>query len=158
GMMLGTVFAVARLALIPPSRGVVLAPTLYGVKEVLSRSFAALAVPFQGNVIDHSPWLGVALTAGVAMLLARAAWAWRWDRAAALRAGMFAAWVCLSVAPAYALLDITGSLQGTRYVYLAAGGWSMLVASLLFATPSRVNIALAAGVAVLWMGGVRINL
>lgn len=158
GMALAAVFAVVRLALIPPSPGVALAPTLYGVKEVLSRSLATLAVPFHGSLVDRYPWLGAALAMLVALLLARAAWTWRRDRAAALRGGSLAMWVCLSVAPAYALLDITGSLQGSRYVYLAACGWSMLIASLLFATRSRVNIAVAAGLAALWMAGVRMNL
>jgi hypothetical protein len=74
-----------------------------------------------------------------------------------LRACAFVIWVFFSVAPVYSMVDISSTLQGSRYVYLAACGWSILTASLVFAMPRRLNVAIAAGLLLVWTAGARMN-
>jgi hypothetical protein len=56
------------------------------------------------------------------------------------------------------MFDVSGTLQGSRYVYLAAAGWSILMADAAAAgtLPARLFLVVAAcGIGVV---GVRLNL
>ena len=72
------------------------------------------------------------------------------------------AWVLLCVAPVYSMFFISADLQGSRYLYLPACGWSLLVATILLETPgarrARLGMVFAAALAVVWAAGVRLHL
>jgi hypothetical protein len=157
GFAMAALFAVGRFALVPVESSYAVAPSAYELKEMLARPLGTLAVPVHGDYLRDWPWLGVGLVWLLAGLVARAAWAWRGQRPTVLRACAFGVWVFFSVAPVYSMVDISSTLQGSRYVYLAAGGWSILTASLVFAMPRRLDLAIAACLLLVWMAGARMN-
>jgi hypothetical protein len=150
-------YAVWRIATIPLIEGYAAPPSLYTLKELLVRPFATLTVPFQGARLIEWPWLGTLLVGGIAVLIVRASWAWRGSRQQIWMASAFVLWVVVSVAPVYSMFDVSGTLQGSRYVYLPAAGWSMLIAALLMPARSRRDLGLAAAVCVIGLVGVRMN-
>jgi hypothetical protein len=147
-----------RLASKPLAAGYAAAPSSYTVKELLVRPFATLVVPFRGALLARWPLLGVLLVAGLALLLVRAAWLWRGSRARILAAGALALWVVVSIAPVYSMFDISATLQGSRYVYLAAAGWSILLAALLMPSRSRFDLLPVVAVCAIGVAGIQLNL
>src|SRR4051812_3987024 len=158
GLAIAGVYAAWRLATRPLAEGYAAAPSSYALKELLVRPFGTLAVPFSGAHVSHRPMLGVLLVCGLALLIARAAWRWRGRRGQLLVAAALVLWVIVSVAPVYSMFDVSGTLQGSRYVYLAAAGWSILLAALLITGNSRLDLALVAVVFAVGVIGVRVNL
>ena len=75
--------------------------------------------------INDWRWLGIVLVCGLVTIIGRAAWLWRGNRRQLAIAGSLALWVLLSIAPVYSMFDVSGTLQGSRYVYLASAGWSI---------------------------------
>jgi hypothetical protein len=152
------VYSIWRVATRPLAEAYASAPSSYKLKELLVRPFGTLAVPFRGAQLAEWPWLGVLLVGGLALLLLRAAWLWRGDRRRILIACALALWVLVSIAPVYSMFDVSGTLQGSRYVYLATAGWSILLAALLMPDRSPIGVALVALVCVIGAAGVRLNL
>lgn len=151
-------YAAWRIATKPLTDGYAAAPSSYALKELLVRPFATLTVPFQTARLTEWPWLGTLLVAGMALLIVRAAWVWRGNRRQIWIAGALALWVIVGVAPVYSMFDVSTTLQGSRYVYLPAAGWSILLAALLMPTGSRRELALVAAVCAIGLAGVRMNL
>jgi hypothetical protein len=152
------VYSLWRVATRPLAEGYAAAPSTYKLKELLVRPYATLSVPFRSAQLGAYPWLGVVMVAGLALLLVRAAWLWRGDRRRLLLAGSLALWVLVSIAPVYSMFDVSGTLQGSRYLYLASAGWSILLATLLMPSPSRGAVALVATVCIVGIAGVRVNI
>ena len=150
-------YAVWRIATVPLTEGYAAPPSLYTLKELLVRPFATLTVPFQTARLIKWPWLGTLLVGGMAMLIVRAAWAWRGSRRQIWMASALALWVAVSVAPVYSMFDVSGTLEGSRYVYLPAAGWSMFIAALLMPVRSRRELGLVAAVCAIGLMGVRMN-
>jgi hypothetical protein len=150
-------YAVWRIATRPLTEGYAAAPSPYMLKELLVRPFATLTVPFQAARLGAWPWLGTLLVGGLALLIVRAAWAWRGNRRRIWMASALALWVFVGVAPVYSMFDVSGTLEGSRYVYLPAAGWSMLIAALLMPARSRRGLGLVAAVCVIGLAGVRMN-
>jgi len=92
------------------------------------------------------------------LLLLRAAWSWRGHRHAMWTASALALSVLASVAPVYSLFDVSPALEGARYLYLPAVAWSILLASVLMPTNSRLNLVLVAVVLIASVTGLRTNL
>jgi hypothetical protein len=151
-------YAVWRMASRPVAEGFAAAPTSYTLKELLVRPYGTLAVPFRGAQLTESPWLGILLVCGLAVLLIRAAWLWRGSRRKILMAGALALWVVVSIAPVYSMFDVSGTLQGSRYVYLATAGWSILMAALFLPARSRLDLFLVVAACAIGIVGVRLNL
>jgi hypothetical protein len=152
------VYSVWRVATRPLAEGYAATPSSYTLKELLVRPFATLSVPFRSEQIGEWRWLGIVLVCGLVVLLGRAAWLWRGNLRRLVLAGLLALWVFVSIAPVYSMCDFSGTLQGSRYVYLATAGWSILLAAMLMPRRSRIDLALAAGVCVIGIAGVRLNL
>jgi hypothetical protein len=150
-------YAVWRIATKPIAQGYAASPSPYLLKELLVRPFATLAAPFQAARLTEWPWLGTLLVGGLAVLIVRAAWAWRGNRRRIWMASALALWVFVSVAPVYSMFDVTGTLEGSRYVYLPAAGWSMLIAAVLMPGRSRRDLGLVAAVCAIGLVGVRMN-
>jgi len=64
----------------------------------------------------------------------------------------------VSIAPVYSMFDVSGTLQGSRYVYLAVAGWSILMATLLLPARSRLDLFLVVAACAIGVIGVRLNL
>jgi len=150
-------YAVWRIATVPLTEGYAAPPSLYTLKELLVRPFATLTVPFQTARLIKWPWLGTLLVGGMAMLIVRAAWARRGSRRQIWMASALVLWVAVGVAPVYSMFDVSGTLEGSRYVYLPAAGWSMFIAALLMPVWSRRGLGLAAAVCVIGLVGIRMN-
>jgi len=150
-------YAVWRIATVPLTEGYAAAPSLYTLKELLVRPFATLTVPFHTARLITWPWLGTLLVGGMAALIVRAAWAWRGSRRQIWMASALALWVVVSVAPVYSMFDVSGTLEGSRYVYLPAAGWSMFIAALLMPVRWRRELGLVAAVCAIGLIGVRMN-
>jgi hypothetical protein len=121
------IFLLIRFSLIPLPAGYDVPLTRYFVKEILVRPFAALAVPLRSSA---GPWYFLAaltMSAGLVIAL-QAAWS-RWrarDRDLHLALAS-AAFVLVSIAPASAYLEVTPDLLGSRYLYLGAAAWTILL-------------------------------
>ncbi len=150
-------YSVWRVATRPLAEGYAATPSSYTLKELLVRPFATLTVPFRSMQINDARWLGIVLVCGLVILVCRAAWLWRGDRPQLILAGSLALWVLVSIAPVYSMFDVSGTLQGSRYVYLATAGWSILLAALLMPSPSRLGLALVVAVCAIGIAGVRLN-
>jgi hypothetical protein len=158
GLGIAGAYAAWRLIVLPPTPGYASLPSSYRLKELLVRPFAALTVPVRTSMVTAWPWLGTALVCASLLLLLRAAWTWRGHRLAIWTASALALSVLASVAPVYSLFDISPALEGSRYLYLPAAGWSILLALLLMPTSSRLNLTLAAVVLIASAAGLRANL
>jgi hypothetical protein len=158
GAGLVIVYAMLRIAFGPVSRGYIVAPTSYLIKELLVRPFATLTVPLHAEVVLRWPLVGVVLASAVVLLVMRAAWIWQGDRRVIATLVALAVWVLAGAAPVYALLNITATLQGARYLYLPACGWAMLIAALLAPDRSRWNLAASVALCAAGVAGTMINL
>jgi hypothetical protein len=158
GLGVVAAYATWRVLALPPAAGYASAPSLYKLKELLVRPFAALTVPVRTSVVTAWPWLGTALVCGLLLLFLRAAWLWRGQRHEIWTAVALALSVLASVAPVYSLFDVSPALQGARYLYLPAAAWSVFIASLLMPTRSRLNVLLAVLLVIASAAGLRVNL
>lgn len=164
GLVLAGVYATFRLAGIGTGDGFAVLPSRYFLKELVSRPFATLAVPFTGPELQRFPAVGVALAWLFTGALVLATQRWRSDDVGFGRVARSALWVALCVAPIYSMLFVSADLQGSRYLYLAAAGWSILLVSILVddsaASQWRRIVGMAATGAVLAvsLAGVRSHL
>ena len=154
------VYSVWRLAQGIPASHTSL-PSGYAAKELLSRPFAALALPLHRSV----PALPV-LSAALALLwptgLAMAAAAWRMRPAGYRRIVIGAGWAMASVLPVFTMFFVGDDLQGSRYSYLASTMWAISVVSVVGdAVPNgnaRAAEALALAVVIAFAVLLRFNL
>jgi hypothetical protein len=160
--LLAVVYALLRTLVFRVHDGFLVTPSRYFVKELLSRPFGALGVPFTGAEMTRWPGLGIVLSALAIALFVVAAVESRADRARLVTVARGAAWVLLSVAPVYSMFFISADLQGSRYLYLGSCGWSILVAAMLLTSPggrrAQVETALLAALAFTGVIGVRWHL
>jgi hypothetical protein len=155
-------YASVRLLVMPGDSGFAVVPSRYFVKELVSSPFATLAVPFTGAESARAPAIGVAMTW---LVLASLVAAVTFDRGTVAKAGTVvrsAAWVLLAVAPVYSMFFVSADLQGSRYLYLPACGWAILLSVLLLdssrAAPARLGLLMTAALALVWAGGTRLHL
>ena len=95
------------------------------------RTFDTLAVPWHRDLGPVAIVLGAGAGVLLPLLLVLNVRVWRKDRAAFGRAIRLTAWILLSTAPVYGLLFVSPELGGSRYLYLAEAGWSILLAEML---------------------------
>lgn len=121
------IFLAIRFSVIPLPAGYEVPLTRYFVKEILVRPFAAFTVPLRSSA---GPWhflAALTMSAGLVIALQAAGSRWRWrDRELHLTLAS-AAFVLVSIAPAAAYLEVTPDLHGSRYLYLGAGAWTILL-------------------------------
>ena len=125
----------------------------YLLKEILVRTFGALAAPWHELLGPVGKTLGIVAGILFPLLLVANTRVWLTHRARLERALRFAALVLVPVAPVYSMLFIAPNLEGSRYVYAAAAGWTLLVAE-LFATATgslRSGRWIGITAAVAWM-------
>ncbi len=106
-------------------------PSRWMLKEILVRVFGGLAVPWHELLGALGTALAVIAGLVVPLVLARAAHSWNVERSRLTRPLRLAAWTVAAVAPLYGMLYVARNLEGSRYLYLAAPGWFLLLAELV---------------------------
>jgi hypothetical protein len=105
------------------------APVLsrYTVKELLSRVFGGLAVPFTADWIRRFPVVALLFAAVVLVVVITPALAGHRGASSRWLLLCAALWPVLAAAPALGYLLIGGYLEGSRYLYLPSAGWVILL-------------------------------
>lgn len=158
-LVVAAAYATWRVATAPAGAGPIV-PSRYAAKQMISVAFSSLAVPITSGEIASHPALGIAAALLIIGLVAGAVLRAAGNRAefpAALRG---AAWALVAILPVNALFFVDHNLQGSRYLYLPACGWAMLVAALATALPigRRVVAGTAAMVAVVGIADIHLHL
>lgn len=132
-------FAVWWLTQMPLPEDYAQLPTRGLLKDLVARSFGVLGAPYK---IDTEYGLALSLAAAVLfpLLLASNAAAWRTDRESFGRSLRMGLWVLAAVLPVYRYLYITPDLQGSRYLYLPAVGWSILVVGMVQTASASASV------------------
>jgi hypothetical protein len=104
----------------------------YVFKELPTRIFGTLGMPFHQRVIADASWLVIALFLLTLFLLTWSFWRWRIDKMAFRRAIIAGAWGLLSIVPVYGFFFVGADLQGARYVYLATTLWVVFYADMIY--------------------------
>lgn len=158
-LLVGLFLAIRFAALpLPPDYGVSL--DRYTIKELIVRPFATLVAPVRDARPADAPalalllrWSSLALAAMFTVTLSAAAARWgRQDRDlhVVLASALF---VLAAVGPVHTYFHVTADLHGTRYLYLAGAGWSILLSVVLNAAvprPGRAGAVFVAVVFCLW--------
>lgn len=126
----------------------------YQIKELVSRPFAALVLPFHEGLLTTSAGAAAIYAASLPLLFARAASGWQQNPAGARRALAYVLCVLAGVAPLLTLLFVGSDLQGSRYLYLSTAPWALLLAEVLPRVSGRPTAPAVAVTAVLvaWFG------
>lgn len=124
-----------------PSRGL--------LKEVLVRPFGGLGAPYHAELGEYGLALSLAAAVSLPLVLTLNAMAWRRDRDSFTRSLRMALWVLIAVLPVYRYLYIARDLQGSRYLYLPAVGWSILLVGMVETARVRASIGPVARTAAL---------
>jgi hypothetical protein len=103
----------------------------YALKEVFSRPFGTLGLPFHAEFLRSHPWVVFLFAAYWPALLLWSSVRWPNNRENAMHALALGTWILISIAPAATLLFIADDLQGARYLYLGSVAWSILLVVLL---------------------------
>jgi hypothetical protein len=114
----------------------------YAAKEILSRPFGTLALPFHRDVIAAQPWLPVLSAVFWPAVLVASSFTWLRNKIDGLRSLSLAAWILVSVAPLATMLFIADDLQGSRYLYAGTAAWSLLALVLCRTFPRQLRIGL----------------
>ena len=124
------VYGLWRLTAVTLPSEYAVVPSQYFLKEFLVRPWGTLTVPWSGAMLEAHPSVGV--TSGV-FVVALLSWATLGRRGvgSGWALSRLALWVTVSVVPVYAYLFIADNMQGSRYLYLAAVGWSLLLVELV---------------------------
>jgi hypothetical protein len=120
-------YTIWRLTQLPISADYSLPWTGYRAKEFIVRPFAALAVPWSTDILSATAWLGFMsaffvfgiLVAGAVLRSMPSSDFWKVNR--------FVIWVLVATAPVGGFFFVGPMLQGSRYLYLPAVGWSLLL-------------------------------
>jgi hypothetical protein len=113
--------------------------TTYVAKELVSRTFASLGVPFTTEWMQR--WVPpVALFSALITLLTAAPSLLHTSRTRLSTATAAVLWSCVAAAPAVGYLFIGAHLEGSRYLYLPMAGWALFLAiSATLAMPSQAH-------------------
>ena len=103
----------------------------YFFKQLTVDPFATLGEPWSAAWLQGHPLLALTRAAIIVGLLAAAGLTWRRREMRLRRAVASAAWVLLGVLPVFGLFHVSESLEGSRYLYLPAAGFALLLAALM---------------------------
>ena len=128
----------------------------YELKEMLSRPFGALGLPVHRGIVPGSLASVFVLAVFWPAAFVRAAWTWREDRRQLVFILFAAVWVLISIVPLSAMLFVGADLQGSRYLYLASGVWSIATTVLVAGVLPRPSAPGTAILTILIAGSVAI--
>jgi hypothetical protein len=115
------------------------APTRYFFKQMIVVAFGTLAAPWRTPVSMYEQWQAFTAVGLVVLLLVHAFVTWRRSDARSQRDLRLALWVLASIAPVFTLFFVGPTLEGSRYLYLGACAWSLLVADLIASVSERLS-------------------
>ena len=102
----------------------VFAFTKYAVQRALFTAFGSLAVPYHDDLRTNAPWILIVGTVALVYLWTQFSIR-RGPRRDLTLALTGSAWILIAVLPAWPILVVPGDLQASRFLYLAATGWSL---------------------------------
>ena len=116
----------------------------YAFKELLTRPFGFLGLPFHVEFLESHRWVPVLFAIAWPALFAGSTLRWWSVQREAKLALLLCLWVLATVAPLATMLFVGNDLQGSRYLYAASIGWSILVVLLFRVFPKQwVHTAIA---------------
>jgi hypothetical protein len=127
----------------------------YALKEIFSRPFGALGLPFHSKFASSHGWVVFVFALSWPALLLWSAARWPSHRQNAAHLLALAGWIVMSIAPVATLLFISADLQGARYLYLGSVAWSMLIAVLVRTFPDAQRILIVTPIVVIFALAVR---
>ena len=148
-------FAGWRLFAAAEATGALRVAGRYGAKELLTRPFATLVLPWTTTELQGAP-LAVAL--GVGTFVAALALVAVRGRAGVPSSGLIprsAAWIVIAVLPVAGMFYVDQHLEGSRYLYLPLVGFAIGLGALGTALPPRVAGCLAVALVLVYANGVR---
>lgn len=114
----------------------------YVVKEVFSRPFGFLGLPFHSQLLATVPWLALAFALWWPAVLAGSAIRWRTNASDARLVLALGLWVLVTIAPLGTMLFVSDDLQGSRYLYAGAAAWAVITVTVMRWLPNRLPIVL----------------
>jgi hypothetical protein len=102
----------------------------YFLKQLLVEPFATLGQPWSAAWMDAHPVLSSARALTILALLAAAFSSWRRHDSAFRRSLAFGSWTVIGVLPVFSFFHVSATLEGSRYLYLPAAGFVLLVAGM----------------------------
>jgi hypothetical protein len=136
-------YGMARVAIGLPSGYVDVADWRYFAKQVGAGVFASLGAPWTEAWARTHQAVAFGRAALVLVMLVTAFATWRRRDRAFRQAAAAAAWTIVSVLPVFSLFYVGPWLEGSRYLYLPAAGFAVLLAILIDATaaalPARLH-------------------
>jgi hypothetical protein len=114
----------------------------YFFKQLTVEPFAGLGAPWSSSWSQAHPWAGISRILIVALVAAGFLIFRRRDGRLAV-AAVSASWVLVAVLPVFSLFHVSATLEGSRYLYLPAAGFALLLAVLLGAAAGRLKPSIA---------------
>lgn len=99
----------------------------YVIKELITRPFGFLGLPFHVDYLESHRWLPVLFALVWPALFAGSAWRWWSAPREAKLTLLLCLWVLVTVAPLATMFFVGSDLQGSRYLYAASIAWSLIV-------------------------------
>jgi hypothetical protein len=115
------------------------APSRYFFKQLIVVAFGTLAAPWRAPASAFDRALAFAAVGVLVLLLVHAFLFWRREESQPRRDARLALWILASIAPVFTLFFVGETLEGSRYLYLAAAAWALLVADLIASITDRVS-------------------
>jgi hypothetical protein len=101
-------------------------------------AFGTLSAPWRTPLSPYEQWQAFIAVGVLALLLVHACVTWRRSDERLHRDLRLALWVLASIAPVFTLFFVGPTLEGSRYLYLGACAWSLLVADLIASVSERL--------------------
>lgn len=114
----------------------------YALKEMVSRPFGAMGLPFHVDILRAQPW--IPLTFAMLWPVLFVFGALRWSGNSARQLVGLTGWILISIAPLAGMLFIAPDLQGSRYLYLGSAAWCLVPLVLLRDLSSRAQLMIVA--------------
>lgn len=158
-------YVIWRLSLVLPA-GYGAGITRYDMKQLIVEPFATLGAPWTVSWMRAHPVIAFARGAIAVGLLVTALLTWSRRSIGFKRALVLSGWVLAASVPVLSLLYVSASLEGSRYMYLPAVGFSLLLAVLAgrasaLVSPrlrSLLGVAIVAAIVLPSVGAVRAEL
>jgi hypothetical protein len=139
-MVISLVYVGARLAAGMPPSFFEVADWQYFIKQLIASSFATLGAPWTDDWGRTHAVLAIVRAVSILALAAAAFVRWRRGDATFRAAAACAAWVLAGVAPAFSFFYVGPQLEGARYLYLPATGFTILLALLAGLAAARLGV------------------
>jgi hypothetical protein len=121
----------------------------YFIKQLIVEPFATLGEPWSTVWMRAHPTAALARGSLLILLVVAGFWFWNRRDPAFRRATMLSAWVLVAVLPVFSYFHVSATLEGSRYLYLPAAGFSIVLAGLIADAARRLTPQRATGAAAL---------